>query len=70
MSGARIQCITCQQFGKPNSKGEAPCGITGEITRALESRACADWRLAPMHMVYARSIRRIVFDSNNIASLS
>lgn len=52
-----------------HERGTGTCLLTGEILEALRRHDCADWQLAPMHMVRSRSKRRIVYDRDNFVTL-
>ena len=65
-----MQCLTCLRINTyQQPKGKGLCRETGKVHGLLERRECKAWKLAPMHMVRARSVRCVVFDANGIARL-
>ena len=65
-----FQCLTClytTTYQQPRGKGM--CRETGKVHGLLEKRDCRAWKLAPMDMLRARTVRRIVFDADGMARL-
>ena len=56
-------CNKCNML----DKGNCTCLLDSKSTvkQALTVRECKDFKLAPMHSVRARSVRKMTFDNHN-----
>lgn len=64
------QCLTClhtSTYQQP--KGRGLCLLTAKLHALLDVRECKSWKLAAMDMVAARTVRKVIFNEQNVARL-
>lgn len=64
------QCLSClhtNTYQQP--KGRGLCLLTDKLHGLLEVRECKSWKLAAMDMIRGRTVRRVVFNEQNVARL-
>lgn len=67
MSAQCISCLHTNTYQQP--KGRGICLLTEKLNALMDVRECKHWKLAAMDMVAARTVRKVVFNEQNVARL-